>query len=170
MPSNLAYSEAPVPHPQLQHVADEGRARELPHVSPETGALLHTLVRATGASHILEIGTGIGYATLWLASALPQDGMMISMEADPGCAARARAHLAAAGLGDRASVMVGDAARFLHKVSGPFDLIFEDCAAPLDPPLLGRLAALLRPGGWLITHRPQPPLGNGVAVSVKVNT
>ncbi len=157
------------PHPQLRLVADECCARGLPHVSPEIGALLHTLIRATGAARILEIGTGMGYATLWMATALPQDGTMISMEVDPGCAARARAHLAAAGLGDRVSVMVGDAARFLHKVAGPFDVVFEDCAPPLDQPLLDRLAALLRPGGLLITHHPHPPLANGVAVSVKVN-
>jgi predicted O-methyltransferase YrrM len=66
-------------------------------------------------------------------------------------------------------VMVGDAARFLHKVAGPFDVVFDDCTRPLDQPLLDRLAALLRPGGLLITHHPHPPLANGVAVSVKVN-
>ena len=56
---------------------------------PDTGALLHTLARAGGARRILEIGTAIGYSTLWMATALPADGMLITMEYD-AAARRAR--------------------------------------------------------------------------------
>ena len=105
---------------------------------------------ASGARRILEIGTAIAYSTIWLASALPADGMMITMEMNPERADRARANLTEAGLDDRVSVMVGDAAKFLHKVSGPFDLIFQDSAKTLYEPMLDRLVALLRPGGVLL--------------------
>jgi predicted O-methyltransferase YrrM len=139
------------PHPRLELVADEGRAEGLPLVFPDTGALLHAVARANGAKRILEIGTAIGYSTLWLGTALPADGTMISMEMDAARAARARDHLAAAGLHDRVSVMVGDATRFLHKVAGPFDLIFQDSDKQLYEPMLDRLVELLRPGGVLLT-------------------
>ena len=138
-----------LPHPQLDVVADEGRVEGLPIVLPDTGAMLHALVRLTGARRVLEIGTAIGYSTLWMATALPQDGQLISLERDADRAARARAHAAAAGVEARVHVMIGDASRFLHKVTGPFDVIFQDGDKPGYLTHLDRLWALLRPGGVL---------------------
>ena len=138
------------PHAQLAIIDREGRAEGLPIVFPDTGALLHTLASACGARRILEIGTAIGYSTVWMATALPDDGTVITMEYDPGRAARARDHFAAAGLADKISVIVGDATRFLHKVGGPFDLIFQDSDKKLYEPMLDRLIELLRPGGLLV--------------------
>src|SRR5688572_12264754 len=94
------------PHERLALIDREGRAEGLPLVYPDTGALLHTLARSCGAKRILEIGTAIGYSTLWMATALPADGMLITMDYDATRAARARDHFAAAGFGDRVSVMV----------------------------------------------------------------
>jgi predicted O-methyltransferase YrrM len=138
------------PHDRLAVIDREGRAEGLPLVYPDTGALLHTLARGGGATRILEIGTCIGYSTLWMATALPEDGALITMEYDAARAARARDHFAAAGYADRVSVIVGDATRFLHKVSGPFDLIFQDSDKKLYEPMLDRLVELLRPGGVLV--------------------
>ena len=138
------------PHPHLAVIDREGRAEGLPLVYPDTGALLHTLARASGARRILEIGTAIGYSTLWMATALPADGAVITMECDARRAARARDHFAAAGYADRISVIAGDATRFLHKVGGPFDLVFQDSDKKLYEPMLDRLIDLLRPGGLLI--------------------
>lgn len=138
------------PHERLASIDREGRAEGLPLVHPDTGALLHTLARGGGAKRILEIGTCIGYSTLWMATALPADGALITMEYDAARAARARDHFAASGHADRVSVIVGDATRFLHKVSGPFDLIFQDSDKKLYEPMLDRLVDLLRPGGLLV--------------------
>src|SRR6185436_2588600 len=106
------------PHPQLAVIDREGRAEGLPLVYPDTGALLHMLTRASGARRILEIGTAIGYSTLWMATALPADGALITMEYDAGRAGRARDDFAAAGYADRISVIVGDVTRFLREVGG----------------------------------------------------
>jgi predicted O-methyltransferase YrrM len=138
------------PHDRLAWIDREGRAEGLPLVYPDTGALLHVLALGCGAARILEIGTCIGYSTLWLATALPAEGQLISMEYDHGRAARARDHFAAAGFTSRISVIVGDAMRFLHKVAGPFDLIFQDSDKKLYEPMLDRLVELLRPGGLLV--------------------
>lgn len=140
-----------VPHPELLAIAAEGRAEGLPIVDAASGAALHALARASGARRILEIGTAIGYSTLWLATALAGDGALVTMERSPERAERARAHLANAGLADRVSVMVGDASRYLHKVAGPFDLIFQDGDKTQYEPMLDRLVTLLRPGGVLVT-------------------
>ena len=140
-----------LPHPQLDVVAREGRSEGLPIVFPDTGALLHALTRLTGARRVLEIGTAIGYSALWMATALPPDGLLISLERDAARAVRAREHARAAGLDAQVNVMIGDATRFLHKISGPFDLIFQDGDKAGYLTMLDALHGLLRPGGVLVT-------------------
>ena len=100
-------------------------------------------------NRILEIGTGDGERTLELAATLPPDGLLIGMEADPALATEARERLGDAGFADRVSVIVGEPARFLHKIRGPFDLIVQNDSTDRDG-LHERLIALLGPGGVLI--------------------
>ena len=98
---------------------------------------------------ILEIGTGTGDGTLILASTLPADGLLITMEVDSAAAALARRRFAAAGIADRVSVIVGEPRRFLHKIRGPFDLIVQNDADDRDG-LHDKLIALLSPDGVLV--------------------
>ena len=71
------------------------------------------------------------------------------MEADAVRAAAARQRFSDAGVADRVSVIVGEPARFLHKIRGPFNLIVQNDADDRDG-LHPRLIALLGPGGVLI--------------------
>ena len=137
--------------PVLDAIAHGNAARGLPLVDAEVGALLQVMATAAGALRILEIGTAIGYSGIWLARALPAGGMLITLEIDEDRASEARQNFAHAGVADRVSVVVGDAQLKLAKVSGPFDLIFQDGDKQLYTPLLDRLVALLRPGGLLVT-------------------
>ena len=135
----------------LDDIARAHATRGLPLVDAEVGALLRVLATAITASRILEIGTAIGYSGLWLAGALPPDGMLVTLEMHEDRAREARDNFARAGVSERVSVVVGDARLKIAKVSGPFDLIFQDGDKTLYTPLLDRLVALLRPGGLLIT-------------------
>src|SRR5688572_19404135 len=93
----------------LQDIARTGV--DLPLVDSEVGALLGVLAVAAGARRVLEIGTAIGYSGVWLARALPPDGLLLTMEIDPDRARVARENFARAGLAGRTSVIVGDAKR-----------------------------------------------------------
>jgi predicted O-methyltransferase YrrM len=135
----------------LAAVAADGAAQGLPLVDAEVGALLRVLAVAVGARRILEIGTAIGYSGLWLAGALPEGGMLFTLEKNPERARLAKANFERAGLAGRVGVIVGDAQVTIAKVSGPFDLIFQDGHKPLYVTLLNRLVGLLRPGGLLVT-------------------
>jgi predicted O-methyltransferase YrrM len=135
----------------LREIAEDGARQDLPLVDAEVGALLRVLAVSTGASRVLEIGTAIGYSGIWLAGALPAGGMLLTMEMDKDRAQIARANFTRAGLADRANVIVGDSNRMLEKVSGPFDLIFQDGDKTLYAPMLDRLVELLRPRGLLVT-------------------
>jgi predicted O-methyltransferase YrrM len=135
----------------LDDIARGNGARGLPLVDAEVGALLRVMAIAVGASRILEIGTAIGYSGIWLAGALPPGGMLLTMEMSEERAREARENFARAGVSERVSVIVGDARLKIAKVSGPYDLIFQDGDKKLYAPFLDRLVALLRPGGLLIT-------------------
>jgi predicted O-methyltransferase YrrM len=137
--------------PILLDLARVGAEQDLPLVDAEVGALLRVLAHSVSAKRILEIGTAIGYSGIWLAGALPADGMLLTMESDPERVRVARANFERAGVADRVSVIAGDAQRMIAKVAGPFDLIFQDGSKTLYVPLLDRLVALLRPGGLLVT-------------------
>ena len=137
--------------PVLDAIAAGNVTRGLPLVDAEVGALLRVLATSMGATRMLEIGTAIGYSGIWLARALPAGGMLVTMEFNEERAREARENFARAGVSDRVSVVTGDAQLKIAKVSGPFDLIFQDGDKTLYTPLLDRLVALLRPGGLLIT-------------------
>jgi predicted O-methyltransferase YrrM len=135
----------------LRDIAHAGERDDLPLVDAQVGALLRVLVLATRATRVLEIGTCIGYSGVWMAGVLPNGGTLITMESDRQRADVARDYFSHAGLADKVNVIVGDAQRMLQKVSGPFDLIFQDGDKKLYGPLLDKLVRLLRPGGLLVT-------------------
>jgi predicted O-methyltransferase YrrM len=138
-------------NPVLDDIARGNEQRGLPLIDPEVGALLRVLALAAGATRILEIGTAIGYSGIWLAGALPPGGSLFTMEMNEERALEARRNFERAGVADRVTVIVGDANLKLAKVSGPFDLVFQDGHKPLYSVMLDRLVALLRPGGLLVT-------------------
>jgi predicted O-methyltransferase YrrM len=137
--------------PVLTDIAKAGERDDLPLVDAEVGALLRVLTLSSRATRVLEIGTAIGYSGIWMAGVLPKDGMLITMEVNEQRAKIARDNFSRAGLGDRVNVIVGDAQRMLHKIAGPFDLIFQDGDKKQYGPMLDKLVELLRPGGLLVT-------------------
>jgi len=114
--------------------------------------LLEVLIRATRAVRILEIGAGSGASGLEIATALPPDGRLITLERDAATGLRARAAFAAAGFDRQVTVMIGDAVRYLHKIAGPFDLILQDSEPSQYGTLHDKLVPLLGPGGLLVTR------------------
>lgn len=138
-------------HPVLERIHEAGCTAGVPIVDTLTGALLHALTRSTAATRVLEIGTAIGYSTVWMATALPPTGLLVTLERDHTRATAARGYIRDAGLDERVNVMIGDADRYLHKLAGPFDLIFQDGDKTQYGPMLDALVGLLRPGGLLVT-------------------
>jgi predicted O-methyltransferase YrrM len=103
-----------------------------------------------GARSILEIGTLGGYSTIWLARALPPDGRLVSLEADPGYAEVARANVERAGVGGLVDIRVGPALETLPAVEGPVDLTFIDADKRTTPEYFRHALELSRPGSVII--------------------
>ncbi len=119
-------------------------------VSNDTGALLATLVRATGARRVLEVGTLFGYSAVWMARALPPDGTLDTLELVDAHADFAERLCASAGLADRVHVHRGPALDTLATLDGPYDLAFIDADKGGYVAYLERALELVRPGGTII--------------------
>lgn len=149
-PHPLFRSYVPPRSALLHRLEEDAVRRGLPIVGPVVGGLLQLLVRAMAARRVLELGTAEGYSALWLAGGLAGDGELIGVEWDADTAARARAHLDAAGFGDRARVDCAPALDALRTLEPPFDLVFIDIDKDGYAPALPECARLLRPGGLLV--------------------
>jgi len=119
-------------------------------ISGGQGKLLYLLLKLTGASRILEIGTLVGYSTIWMARALPEGGKLVSLECDPHHADVARRNIEKAGVADRVEVITGNAHDTLETMiadgESPFDLIFLDAEKPGYPEYLQKMLKLSRAG------------------------
>jgi predicted O-methyltransferase YrrM len=118
-------------------------------LEPDSAELLAWLVRATNARRVLEIGTSIGYSTLWLADAAGDvGGTLVSVEIDPERSRQARANLDRAGLA--AELRVEDAAETLRaSADEAWDLVFLDAERPAYAGYWPDVLRTLRPGGVL---------------------
>jgi len=127
--------------------AEVGPMIEVPN---ETGALLASLVRTSGAARVVEVGTLFGYSTVWMARALPPDGHLDTLEIDDAHADAAQRLFDDAGLADRITIHRGPGGDSLASLDGPYDLAFIDADKTGYPAYLERLLEIMRPGGVIL--------------------
>lgn len=121
------------------------------NITPDTGAFLAVLVKATQARRILEIGTSNGYSTLWLADAAGVDGRVTTVEMAAHKIAMARQNIERAGLAQRIVQLEGDAGAHLKGMrDGAFDLVFLDAERSVYLDWWPDLKRILRAGGLLV--------------------
>ncbi len=122
-------------------------------VSRETGVLLYMLARSSGARSVVEFGTSFGISTMYLASALRDNGggTLITSEFEPSKVERARAHLAEASLSDLVEFRQGDALETLAvDLPRSIDLLLLDGAKALYGDILDLVESRLRPGALVV--------------------
>jgi predicted O-methyltransferase YrrM len=134
---------------------DEGRSdrlRRLRNVEPETAELLGVLVRAMGATRVLEIGTSNGFSTIWLGDAAEAvGGSVLSLEIEAERTAQALDNLIQAGVKDAVELRTQDAAEALRSFADEaFDLIFLDAARTEYTRYRPELIRVLRRRGLLV--------------------
>ncbi len=135
----------------LARMEEEAARRRIPIVGPAVGRFLAQLVRMTGARRVFELGSAIGYSTIWLARAVGPEGRVFYTDGSEENAAEARRNLEEAGVADRVTVLVGDALARLAEMEGELDLVFNDVDKEGYPEVLRQAVPRLRAGGLLVT-------------------
>jgi len=126
-------------------------ARKMLNLEPASAQLLSILVRASGMTRALEIGTSSAYSTIWLAWSLaPAGGRIISIDRNPDKHTLARENLRRANLLDRVELRTGDATEIARQLAGPFDLVFLDADRRKFPEQMQVLMPKLTPKVLLI--------------------
>jgi predicted O-methyltransferase YrrM len=116
----------PARDPVTAEIEDYARSHQVPIIDPEVGYFLYITARALEARFILEVGTAIGYSSLWLARALPPNGRLVSIDVDSNSQCKAREFWTAAQVADRVDTRLGAALEILPQLTGPFDMLFID--------------------------------------------
>lgn len=145
------YSLLPPRDEVLTEMETEAAKNNIPIIGPAVARVLYQLAMMSGAKRVFEMGSAIGYSTIWLARAVGDGGRVIYTDGDPKNADRARRYFERAGVSDRITVRTGDALELLSEEREPYDIIFND-VDKTDYPRVFRMALPhLRPGGLFIT-------------------
>ncbi len=144
------YGLLPPRDPVLREMEDFARQRDVPIIGPAVGRLLALLAQVSGAKRIFEMGSAIGYSTIWLARAAGRGAEVYYTDGDPENACRAREYFRRAGVASRIRILVGDAVSLIGQVRGSFDLIFIDVNKHQYPAAFRKAVRRLRRGGLLL--------------------
>lgn len=139
--------------PVLAGMRAEAEGQGLPaiQVPADLGRLLGVLVRQAAATRVLEIGTLFGYSGTLIARALPEEGRLVTLEANPKHADLARKNFERAGVSRKVELREGPALQTLESLQGShFDLVFIDADKENYPAYLDWAVRLTRPGGLII--------------------
>jgi len=139
----------------LKNALAISRENKLPEweVSATQGKFLYLMAKMKNAKRILEIGTLGGYSTIWLASAISDDGMVITLEYNQLYADVSRKNITYADMSHKVKVIQGAALDSMNKMIAeneePFDMIFIDADKPNNPNYL-KLSLQLSKSGTVI--------------------
>jgi predicted O-methyltransferase YrrM len=135
----------------LQEMERYAAQHNVPIVGPACGRVLHQLAHLSGARRVFEMGSAIGYSTLWLARAVGPKGVVFYTDSDPENTRRAEAYLKRARVLQRVRLLTGDAIELLRSTKAEFDLIFNDVNKDQYPKVLRLAVPRLRVGGLFVT-------------------
>ena len=145
------YSMLPKRDQVLAEMEDYATEHKTPIVGPAVARVLQQLALMINARTVFELGSAIGYSTIWWAQAVGEKGRVIYTDGDSKNVERARGYFNRAGVSNRITLHKGDALEFLSEQKQEFDIIFNDVDKEDYPRVLRLVAPRLRKGGLFIT-------------------
>jgi caffeoyl-CoA O-methyltransferase len=145
------YAMLPKRDAVLEEMEDYAAEHSVPIVGPAVGRVLQQLAMMIAARTVFELGSAIGYSTIWWARAVGENGRVIYTDGDSRNTERARGYFARAGVAKRVTLHTGDALEFLSEQKQEFDIIFNDVDKEDYPRVLHLVAPRLRKGGLFVT-------------------
>lgn len=142
-----------LPNALLIEVAKQYNSIEhaLPHIEEEIGFFLYDFIIAKSVKKILEIGTCLGYSTIFMASALKENGgRILTIEKNGDLFWRAKENILKADLSENVDMLCADACEVLPNLIQKYDLIFQDSQKSLYVEMLDSSIKLLNKEGVII--------------------
>jgi predicted O-methyltransferase YrrM len=136
--------------PVMRQMEARARREGIPIVGPVVGRLFYQLALMTRARRVMELGSAIGYSTLWWARGVGRSGRVWYTDSDPANARDARRYLRRGRVGDRVEILVGDALQCMQRVKGGFDIVFCDIDKPGYPDAFEAAMGRLVRGGLFV--------------------
>src|SRR5256885_10364622 len=130
---------------------DHAAKNRVPIIGPAVARLMTLLVQVSGAKRIFEMGSAIGYSTIWLARAAGPQAEVFYTDGDSRNAQRAQEYFRKAGVAKRIKVQVGNALELVKKTRGKFDFVFNDVDKHQYPDAMHAALPKLRRGGLFVT-------------------
>lgn len=140
-------------NPYLEKIEYKGKLLNNANMSVglEVGKFLGLLVHLKQAKKVLEIGTCIGYSSVWIATALSQTGgKLTSIEYDKQFGELTQKHIASAGLANYSDIILGNAEEEIKKLEGSYDIVFQDSDKSLYASMLEDCIRLVKLGGIIV--------------------
>ena len=140
---------------QRLRLATEGEELSIMRSAPEQGQLMAMLIKLMGAKRVIEVGTYTGYATLWMAQAIPDDGQVITCDVSEVWTSVGRQFWAEAGLQDKITLHLCPAMETLDRLlaqgeADAFDFAFIDADKENYQAYFERCLNLMRSGGLMV--------------------
>ena len=151
-PATWAYAEDFVPETEASAAARENAAQlEVTSLGRGSASALTLLARTVSARAVVEIGTGAGVSGLALFAGMRPDGILTSVDIEPGHQQAARRTFVSVGIPtQRFRLISGAALSVLPRLSdGAYDLVFVDGDKMEYPEYVEQGIRLLRHGGVL---------------------
>ncbi len=145
------YNMLPPRDAVLAEMEDQATQRKIPIVGPAVGSIFHQLALMINAKTVFELGSAIGYSTIWWARAVGESGRVIYTDGDRKKAEEARRYFDRAGVNKQITIKTGDALELLSEEKGHFDIIFNDVDKDAYPRVFKLAVPRLRKGGLFVT-------------------
>jgi caffeoyl-CoA O-methyltransferase len=145
------YSLLPPRDEVLSAIEGEAARRNIPIVGPAVGRILYQLALMINAKTVFELGSAIGYSTIWWACAVGEGGRVIYTDGDRKKADEARGYFDRGGVSKQITLKTGDALELLSEEKQPFDIIFNDVDKEAYPRVFRLAVPRLRKGGLFVT-------------------
>ena len=145
------YSMLPKRDAVLVEMEEYASKHNVPIVGPAVARVLQQLALMINAKKVFELGSAIGYSTVWWARSVGENGRVIYTDGDPRNAERARGYFDRAGVSKRVTLHTGDALEVLSEQKEQFDIIFNDVDKEDYPRVLRLVSPRLRKGGLFVT-------------------